>query len=1248
MHYTTISKSAPYRYLSILLMSLLISGFLTDGRTFQNKNNISNTPSLSTGTVEDLITKASNEKVSHFPEAVITGYRPYAVDSIQVDGKWSLITLGSYPLEMDPDIEVIAPNVLFAIGKLDQSGVWNVYVEKYEDTFYMLLPQLPTNLLSDEAKAILSQQSTASNLSSNSILGLPWALNAAWRYNQGPHDAAEALDFGTPTVGVASTVYSADTGVVFYRNQTCIAIRRSDNVELWYQHIEPTDVSKWPNGAVMSYTAPIGKTTVQSGCGGYSTGHHVHFFLRNNGQNVDIHQWSINDFKLSDKFLYRGNTVVQPDQKQTVLHILTDPSKTALLTLNLGSSCKKRSVTIEVRRTSTIFDNLLGPVFTGSTVSDLNGNITNFALTGVPYGNYYLLIKPQGYLRKKALVNLYPGNNIQDLRCFYVIKGGDINENNKVDIFDYNYLVTDFNTSNSRSDLNGDGIVNLLDYNTIISGFGQYGESGSLLSSNQTIQAGALDSPPGELTLNLSQALAPLEIQNSQLQTGETFNLKVDFDTATRSMAGADAIIAYDPCVIEPLTDQIVESGIFTTTATNSQSAGALEIQAHIWSGVNPDLPISGTGNIVTIPFKVISGLPSTTSLAIRFQPGNTYFSNMDEDSTIQPFLGNVTNTEFAPVGEPQRPSRSAELISPASNARINENYVLLQAQVSDSCGGTFQVIFYAYYNDQWNIVGIDDDGSDGWQIYWDATQVPDQLIKLKAFAGDLAGNGVETAINENINLDRNSPQVETVVAMDPNPTTASNVNFGVVFSKPVTGVNTNPPFDDFALTASGITGSAITSVTGSGATYIVSVYAGIGSGAIHLDVIDDGSISDDVGHPLGGEGSGNGSFTAGDTYNVITNTIIHIGGAEQARHYVPFQDHLRQTYIGANNGPVDIENTAELSTITSQRVIYGGWSYSEMMGLPFEQLSKEYLFPYYNNVAMDSQLRVSNVGGADTTITVYLGTQPIDSYTLAAGGATRKNYTGKNSGPLWVTSSASDILATIRVLYGGSSYSEMMGLPVEQLAKEFIFPYYNNVAMDSQLRVSNVGGASTTIKVYLGSSTTPIDSYTLAAGGATRKNYTGKNSGPLRVTSSASNILTTIRVLYNKNSYSELMGFPTGQLGQEYWYPVYDNVAVDSQLRVSNVGSATTHITVYAGTEQIDSYDLGKGAATRKNYPKNTGPLQVVSSTQPILTTIRMLYAGNSYYEMTGLPHSQLSTQYFFPWYNNKAMDSELRFAVP
>jgi hypothetical protein len=377
----------------------------------------------------------------------------------------------------------------------------------------------------------------------------------------------------------------------------------------------------------------------------------------------------------------------------------------------------------------------------------------------------------------------------------------------------------------------------------------------------------------------------------------------------------------------------------------------------------------------------------------------------------------------------------------------------------------------------------------------------------------------------------------------------------------------------------------------------------------------------------------------AAKTITNKTNSLI------QGVYSLSPNQEIREAYASLNNGPVEILSSSG-NVLSSMRVVYAGGSYSEMMGFPDSQVTNEYIFPYYNNVAMNSQLRVSNLGATSTTITVYLGGIQIDSYTLAAGAATRKNYAGQNSGPLRVESSATNILSTIRVVYLNNSYSELMGYPVSQLTNSYLFPYYNNVAMNSQLRVSNLGVTSTTIKVYLGN--TQIDSYTLGAGAATRKNYVGQNSGPLRVESSATDIISTIRVIFSDNSYSELMGFPANQLAQEYWYPVYDNVTLNSQLRVSNVGNGSTTITVYLGGNQIDSYTLAAGAATRKNYANNNGPLRVVSSSQPIMSTVRTVYGSSSYYEMTGLPSSWLSAKYWFPWYNNVAMDTQLRIAVP
>src|SRR5207248_2132704 len=62
--------------------------------------------------------------------------------------------------------------------------------------------------------------------------------------------------------------------------------------------------------------------------------------------------------------------------------------------------------------------------------------------------------------------------------------------------------------------------------------------------------------------------------------------------------------------------------------------------------------------------------------------------------------------------------------------------------------------------------------------------------------------------------------------------------------------------------------GASITSLSGSGASYTVTVATGSGDGAIRLDLVDDDSIADAAGNPLGGAGAGTGSVT-GPTYTI-------------------------------------------------------------------------------------------------------------------------------------------------------------------------------------------------------------------------------------------------------------------------------------------------------------------------------------------------------------------------------------------
>ncbi len=115
-------------------------------------------------------------------------------------------------------------------------------------------------------------------------------------------------------------------------------------------------------------------------------------------------------------------------------------------------------------------------------------------------------------------------------------------------------------------------------------------------------------------------------------------------------------------------------------------------------------------------------------------------------------------------------------------------------------------------------------------------------------------------------------PVVGAVRLSGANPTSASQVDFRVIFSKSVTGVDETSPFSDFSLTTTGLTGAHIISVSGSGNTYTVTVNTGSGvSGSIHLNIVDDDSIQDSSGNLLGGSGIGNGSYTTGPTYQITS-----------------------------------------------------------------------------------------------------------------------------------------------------------------------------------------------------------------------------------------------------------------------------------------------------------------------------------------------------------------------------------------
>ncbi|HEY5983927.1 MAG TPA: hypothetical protein VIU38_10675, partial [Anaerolineales bacterium] len=81
-------------------------------------------------------------------------------------------------------------------------------------------------------------------------------------------------------------------------------------------------------------------------------------------------------------------------------------------------------------------------------------------------------------------------------------------------------------------------------------------------------------------------------------------------------------------------------------------------------------------------------------------------------------------------------------------------------------------------------------------------------------------------------------------------------------------------------------------------------------------------------------------------------------------------------------------------------------------------------------------------------------------------------------------------------------------------------------------------------------------------------------------------------------------------------------------------------------------AYDVApNGRVTPVYAGLNTGPVEVISDI-PVFTSERVLSTGPSsvvsFNEMMGLAQNQMTTKYWFTWYDNLAMLSDLVIASP
>ncbi len=335
--------------------------------------------------------------------------------------------------------------------------------------------------------------------------------------------------------------------------------------------------------------------------------------------------------------------------------------------------------------------------------------------------------------------------------------------------------------------------------------------------------------------------------------------------------------------------------------------------------------------------------------------------------------------------------------------------------------------------------------------------------------------------------------------------------------------------------------------------------------------------------------------------------TTVTIGGTFMGEYLLRSEQATRVNYAGVDSGPVVVKHSAGVKIIAAERDSWWDgttWSdYAQVMGLPAGQVSDTYVFPAYNNITLDEQLRFGNVDSVDTTVTVTIGGIFRGSYLLHPSEAVRVNYAGVDSGPVVVqgTPGVKIIAAERDSWWDGktwSSYAQLMGLPAGEASDTYVFPAYNNITLDEQLRFGNVDTVDTTVTVTIGGIFR--GSYLLHPSQAVRVNYAGVDSGPVVVQGTPNvKIIAAERNSWwdgtTWSDYNQLMGLPAGQVSDTYVFPAYNNITLDEQLRFGNVDTVDTTVTITIGGIFRGSYLLHPSEAVRVNYAGvDSGPVVV------------------------------------------------------
>ncbi|MBE9461683.1 DUF4347 domain-containing protein [Dyadobacter subterraneus] len=337
-----------------------------------------------------------------------------------------------------------------------------------------------------------------------------------------------------------------------------------------------------------------------------------------------------------------------------------------------------------------------------------------------------------------------------------------------------------------------------------------------------------------------------------------------DVDVFVTYRTATDQNILFVQSDAPPLLSSSVPVSAATGVSTDANITLTFNRAVTAVSGKNIVIKrVSNNSTFATIPVTdaQVSGSSTATitvNLATDFQETTGYYVLIDKgafkdiDSRI--FAGITSSTKLVFT---TRTAPAAPTLTTAGVTVFNTNSATLGGNVSSDGGSTVSDRGIVWNTSTTptilnNKIGI---GSGTGNFSQSVGSLPSGT---RIFVRAYATNQIGTAYGNEVDF-YTKTTVSSITKVGSSPTNAGSVAYTVNFANSITGLDAT----DFTVTTSGVTGAAITDITGSGTTYTITIGTGTGNGTIRLDFT---GIS-------GTQPAVNASYTSANAYDIYKNS---------------------------------------------------------------------------------------------------------------------------------------------------------------------------------------------------------------------------------------------------------------------------------------------------------------------------------------------------------------------------------------